>query len=302
MRFFTTWSFVFLFLFSSHVLGTPNTSILVGESYTGSYQFAKELSRLWDMPIFKMNNSLIPITEKFAQNRIERLRLRQGTLAILDSQSAYQRLSESPEVVVVSILWPNILYIIGSQTKTKLLDIHNTTPIHIHHNSDYFVATWSKLLPLENYNSSQFKWFTANDSQTILSKLGTDILIATAPYPIQAFDQFFKTNPGYHFIPLSEKLLSSNRQHYPWIIDRPLPANIYPSMDSAPLRLLTSFPVLIVRADASKAFIEKLLKILFSQRDSIEPHGLFRFLDPQNNQLFEKNYNFHRTSKKFFKL
>ncbi|MBF0287934.1 MAG: hypothetical protein HQM14_08955 [SAR324 cluster bacterium] len=303
MQFFITCILIFLFVLSNFcVQATPNVSILVGDRHTGSYQFAQELSRLWDTPVFRTNNSLIPVTEKFVQTRIERLRLRQGDLAIIDPQNAHQLLPKNPEIAAVSVLWPNILYIIGLPSKTRPLGIQSTTPIHIHQNSDYFVATWSKLLSLKNYNAAQFNWFTANEGQSILSKLNKDLLIVTAPYPIQELDLFFKKNPSYRLIPLSDELLASNRQHYPWIIDRSLPANVYPVVGAEPLRLLTSFPVLVSRTDAPKAFIQKLLEILFSQSSSIEPHTLFRFLDPQHNQLFEKNYPFHKISKKFFKL
>jgi len=278
----------------------PHFSVIAGERDTGSYQFAEEFSRLWGISAFNTKSSLIPVSEKTPDNRLKRLRLRQGDLAILDPKNAYQLLPQNPELAVISVLWPNVLYVISRQSELVELQISTPNTIHIHENSDYFVTTWSKLLSFQNYNPDQFQWFAAGQSQQVLSNLSEGVFLMTAPYPLQEIKQLLITDTSYKFIPLNEMLLVGNHQHYPWIITNLLPTNLYPSV-LQPLPMLTSYPVLIARVDTNPSFIQNVLKILFSQRDRLQPHALFQFLDPQNNQRF-KNYQFHPTSKKLFKL
>lgn len=287
-----------LFCFNSEA--APHFSIIVGKRDTGSYQFAEEFSRLWEVSAFKTNSFLVSASEKTPENRLKRLRLRQGDLAILDPKNAHQLLPQNPELAVISVLWPNVLYVISRQSALVELQISTPTTIHIHENSAYFVTTWSKLLSSQNYNPSQFQWFSAGQSEKVLSNLSEGLFLMTAPYPLQEMKQLLMADTSYKFIPLNEMLLADNHQDYPWIITSFLPTNIYPSA-FPPFPMLTSYPVLIARIDTNPAFIQKVLKILFSQRDLIQPHALFQFLDPQNNQRFQ-NYQFHPTSKKLFKL
>ena len=302
MRFFIWGGIVlgWLGLFCFNSQAAPHFSIIAGERDTGSYQFAEEFSRLWEVSAFKTNSFLVPVSERTPDNRLKRLRLRQGELAILDPKNAHQLLPQNPELAVISVLWPNVLYVISRQSELVELQISTPDTIHIHENSDYFVTTWSKLLSFQNYNPDQFQWFAAEQSQKVLSNLSEGLFLMTAPYPLQEIKQLLMTDTSYKFSPLNEMLLAGNHQHYPWIITSLLPTNIDPSAPQ-PLSMLTSYPVLIARIDTNPSFIQNVLKILFSQRDLIQPHALFQFLDPQNNQRF-KSYQFHPTSKKLFKL
>ncbi|MBF0279648.1 MAG: hypothetical protein HQM13_17750 [SAR324 cluster bacterium] len=221
-------------------------------------------------------------------------------MAILDAKSAHQLLPKYPEIAVISILWPNVLFVISHQLDIEKIQISTPKTIHIHENSDYFVTTWSKLLSSQNYKPDQFHWFHSEESQEILLNLKEGFFLMTAPYLLKELRQLLNTDTSYRLIPIDEMLLSGNQQHYPWLVTSFLPDNLYPSTPQ-PLPMLTSYPVLVARADTDSYFIEKVLTVLFSQRDLIQPHVLFRFLDPQKNQLF-KNYPFHRVSKQSFKL
>ena len=285
--------------------GASYYSILVGAQGTGSYQFAREFSRLWDVPEFEMLGSLVPIVEKKPENRLRRLRSRQGDFAILPPQEAHRLLAGNPEIVVITALWPNALHVITHQTKITALRVETPDSIYAHHNSAYFVVSWNKLLSLRKYKPSQFQWFAKENILETLSIPDNGTLFVTAPYPLQEIHQLL-LNPAYKLIPPEDRLITVNRENYPWLVSRPLPANIYPNSPQ-PVPTLTSYPVLVARSDTPNTIILQILKILFpsasaNHQVSILPHSLFRFLEPQINHLFKKNYHFHSESKKRFKL
>lgn len=298
---------IFIFLISCILLNTPtraisNQIILTDHHKTGSYQFAKELSRLWNVPAFEFENSLTVVTETSPQNRIERLRLRQGNFAILSPQNAYQILPENPEIVVISVLWPNVLYTISRSIDMIQLDTQNK--MYVHENSGYFVNTWSSLLKFEEYNPSQFQWYKNNRLHDILSNLEKEVVLMTGPYPIHEISQFLKNDLSYKFIPLEAQFLSSIQKRQPWIVSRFLPATLYPTVFQ-PIKLAMSFPVLVTRKDTSDAIdkvIQKVLSALYSQQNNARPHPLFRFIDLRNNQKFAKLFQFHPVSKRFFQF
>ena len=284
--------------------GEPHYSILVGAQGTGSYQFAKELSRLWDVSKYQMPGFLVPAVEKIPENRLRRLRSRQGDFAILAPQQA-RLLAGSLEIVVITVLWPNALHVISPQTEISTLRIETDHSLYVHLNTAYFVSSWSQLLPLQNYNPNQFQWFSEANSLATLSRLDNGALLITAPYPLQEIHRLL-LQPDYKLIPLDDRLISFNRERHPWLLSRPLPANIYPNTPQ-PVPTLTSFPVMVTRADTSHTLITQMLKILFpsvstNHQNSFHSHNLFRFLEAQNNLLFRNSFRFHSASKMFFKL
>ena len=281
--------------------GAPHYSILVGAQGTGSYQFAMEFSRLWKVSKFQMPGFLFPIVEKNTENRIRRLRSRQGDFAIISPQQAHLFLTRYPEISVITVLWPNALHVVTSQIETTALRVDTQDSFCIHHNSTYFVASWSQL---SYYDSNRIHWFTEENSLETLSSLENRVLLVTAPYPLKEIHHLL-LQPAYKLIPLDDWLITFNRTQFPWLSNRPLPANIYPNT-TQPVPTLTSFPVLITRVDTSLTLITQMLKILFpiasENHHGTFPHSLFRFLEPQNNFLFRNSYRFHMASKKRFKF
>lgn len=284
--------------------GAPHYSILVGAQGTGSYQFAMEFSRLWKVSKFQMPGFLFPIVVKNPENRIRRLRSRQGDFAIISPQQAHLSLTRYPEVSVITVLWPNALHVVTPQIEMTALGVDTHDSLSVHHNSTYFVNSWSQLITPGYYDPDRFHWFTEENSLETLAGLDNRALLVTAPYPLKEIHHLL-LQPAYKLIPLDDWLITFNRAQFPWLSDRPLPANIYPNTPQ-PVPTLTSFPVLITRVDTSLTLITQMLKILFPMASENQhgtfPHSLFRFLEPQNNFLFTNSYRFHMASKKRFKF
>jgi len=65
---------------------------------------------------------------------------------------------------------------------------------------------------------------------------------------------------------------------------------------------LASFSVLVARVDFPPDLTEKWLKLLYSQKNKINPHFLLSNWDSKYNSLFKDTYHFHPKSRAFFKF
>lgn len=275
-------SFVFLFWAAScsFAWAAPNYSILVGKQNSGSHQFAQEMVRLWQVPAFKMQGALLMAFEKNAQNRLLRIKNRQGDFTILSPQNAHKFLPENLEIAVISLLWPNVLSVLTTLPELAELNPDPSLSFYIQENSVYFVQTWNQIIPFEAYNPAQFQWFQPGE---IPSQAQT--LIVTAPPSLEAL----WLSRGYRLVPLSKAFQASNLQTHPWLALQKFSRN-----------RLTSFPVLVARADTSQNLVKKILNLLYSQKDAVRPHPLFQVLKPGENLLFQKSYRFHSGAKQYF--
>ena len=280
-------------MFPPFAHASSNYSMLVGKQGTGSYEFAQELERLWEIPAFQMESALMVVFEKNAQNRIRRLRNRQGDFTVLSAQEAHDLLPHNLEIAVISLLWPNVLYVLTDLPQLTELNPDPTLSFDIQDNSVYFAETWNQAIPFEDYNPAQFQWFQPSEGgEFFLQEAQT--LIVTAPYPLEAFPAL---SPFYRSIPVGKSLQSLNLQAHPWLTRQ----NFSNQKDSPPSsNFLTSFPILVARGDISENLVQKILNMLYSQQDFVRPHPLFRFLQPGNNQLFQESYRFHSAAKEYF--
>ena len=65
------------------------------------------------MPGVSFGSDLQPVPVMDGATRLERMRDQRGHLAIINGQEAWQLLPDHPQVKVVSVLWPNVLYLIS---------------------------------------------------------------------------------------------------------------------------------------------------------------------------------------------
>lgn len=280
---------------------SSKVALLVGNRDSGSYQFAEELARLWDMPHFQQQTSLVPVAAYSSEQRLKQLSLRQGDFAIVDPATAFAHLKDSPEISAVSVLWPNALHAISPNVDFLEIDAVIPPRLYVHENSEYFSVTWNQAFSFEQSDASQITWFDSAQASTLLSNLDDGVFLVTAPYPLLELEALFTENTELQLIPLDERLLSGNRQNFPWITNRLLPARVYSNL-LRPIQLSTSYPVLLTRSDTPPAIVEAMLAVLFSQQSAVRPHALFRFLDPQNNFPFAKHFRFHPVAQKHLRL
>ena len=94
-------------------LKTKQYLLLSGHENTASHQFANDLAEIWSMPGVSFGSDLQPVSAMDGATRLEQMRDQRGHLAIINGQEAWQLLPEYPQVKVVSVLWPNVLYLIS---------------------------------------------------------------------------------------------------------------------------------------------------------------------------------------------
>ena len=85
------------------------------------------------------------------------------------------------------------------------------------------------------------------------------------------------------------------------MIPKKLPPNTFPYQSESILGLKWH-PVLVGHSELSEKFVISLLKIIFSQKEKIIPHSLFKNLLISDNKIFRDIFSFHDSSKKMFRL
>ena len=94
-------------------LKTKQYLLLSGPENTASHQFAEDLAEIWSMPGVSFGSDLQPVSVVDGATRLKQMRDQRGHLAIINGQEAWQLLSDHPQVKVVRVLWPNVLYLIS---------------------------------------------------------------------------------------------------------------------------------------------------------------------------------------------
>jgi len=144
-----------LFFFRDFMEQTT-THNLTGSQGTGSYIFATELSRLWASSQ-KTNKSELVIRQEITEaNRLTQLSNNSISLAIIDAKSAHEELKKHSGLRVLSVLWKNWLYVLGT-VPGPFLSLESTQTLLVHDNSLYFAQVWKKLAP-----QSKINWFNSS--------------------------------------------------------------------------------------------------------------------------------------------
>jgi len=142
--------------FSGTLWSKPQHIILTGSQGTGSYIFATELSRLWASSRKTSNSELVIRPEISAANRLTQLSNNSISLAIIDAKSAHEELKKHSGLRVLSVLWKNWLYVLGT-VPGPFLSLESTQTLLVHDNSLYFAQVWKKLAP-----QSKINWFNSS--------------------------------------------------------------------------------------------------------------------------------------------
>ena len=282
--------------FSERIIFANNQKIiLTGSQKTGSYIFSKELSRLWESSKRNSTTKIVNKIEPSQKNRLEQISYNGVSLAIVDSKTAFEQLKKLPNLRVLSVLWRNWLYAIGSPQKT-VLTFENTKNFLIHENSFYFSQFWRSISP-----KSRFKWFNKNSIPNFENGLSDEVVIFTGPKYMHAIFFWLEQFAGIHLVATDKKIIKSINLNYKWIIPKKIPANTYP-YQSKSLLSITSHSVLVTNTSLADEFARDLLKIIFSQKGKINSHPLFKNLLIADNIIFRKVFPFHSSSKRVFRF
>lgn len=278
---------------------TAQMSIWAGDAGEGSHEFAKEFTRLWKMPGISKGGTFV-VKSAPSIRRLEGLLNRRGELAVLDAKTAYEQLSQYPQLGVISVLWPNVLHIISKIEPRSGLTIKTHKNLRLHRNSSYFAALWRETLNRKGITDGQLTWFGRSPNPESLAE-NQDAMILTAPYPVHELEVLFQNNPDYKLISLGKNLRDQLQKEHTWLVSHELPSGIYYKKKRS-LKTVASHPVLISRNDLSSSLAREVLKLLFEQSSSVNVHVLFQNLTIKNNLPFRKKFNFHPESKKYFRF
>ena len=277
------------------ITGNTQNIILTGAQETGSYEFVKELARIWTTSAKDLQEEFVPSPESSIETRLRKLENNRVTSAIIDAETAYLELENFPGLQVLSILWTNWLIILGKDLR-PYLNLSETKTMLVHENSLYFARVWNSLVPETNYN-----WFNANKLPDLSEGFSEENLVLTAPIPLKEINYLFEKFPGIKPLSIDERLVRTLRSKFKWLIPKKIPANSF-LYHSKPLQSVIWHPVMVVRKDFPLSKATKLLKLIYDQRNSLVPHPLFNNLRLTDNLPYQKIYSFHPALKSMLNL
>ena len=221
MRIITTIIFLLFWIcsFSGTLWSKPQQIILTGSQGTGSYIFATELSRLWASSRKTSNSELVIRPEISATNRLTQLSNNSISLAIIDAKSAHEELKNHTGLRVLSVLWKNWLYVLGT-VPGPFLSLESTQTLLVHDNSLHFAQLWKKLAP-----QSEINWFNRSSIPDFTDGFSEEVLVVTGPAPLSEINNWLEQFAGIRLLSLDQQLIQDLKLEYPWLEPQKLPAN-----------------------------------------------------------------------------
>ena len=285
----------FLIFFSAALWSKTQKIILTGSEFTGSHIFAKELSRLINLSKKKRDWELVSRVEISQETRLEQISNNGIHLAIVDAKTMYESFKKKSDIRVLSLLWKNWLYIIGT-VPSPFLSIESTNNFLIHENSIYFAKVWKEFSP-----NTKFKWFNEQSIPSFENGFSEEVLIFTGPSHLKEINYWLEKFAGIHLLSLEKRITEALILKNKWLLHHKLPSNSY-QYQTEPLTGLVWNPVLITHRNFPKDIAKDLLNIIFSQKEKINPHILFKNLLIEDNIAFRKVYPYHTSARNMFRL
>ncbi|MDP6382221.1 MAG: TAXI family TRAP transporter solute-binding subunit [SAR324 cluster bacterium] len=263
---------------------------------TGSYEFGQEMARLFGEALSENEYPLTVRPWSESSERLSMLRNRQADMAIIDAQSAHSDLGKDLRLRVVSVLWPNFLHAVVNRLTLAQPSILSARSMLIHPNAMHAAQVWTSMVP-----EAEPVWWDQQVRDLQNLGLVQDGLLITAPVPVMELRQMLGRFETLKLASLEPSFILRLRQNSPWWKKWKLAKGFYPGQTETVLGL-ASFSVLVARVDFPPDLTEKWLKLLYSQKNKINPHFLLRNLDTKYNSLFKDTYHFHPKSRAFFKF
>ena len=278
-------------------LKTKQYLLLSGPKNTASHQFADDMAEIWSMPGVSFGSDLQPVSAMDGATRLEQMRDQRGHLAIINGQEAWQLLPEYPQVKVVSVLWPNVLYLISRLQPPQIIPLTAARTVRAPLQALEVIRAWddqSPVLLLQEAN-----WFRQEETIETLEGFKEDVFLSWGSYPLQEIRALLNF-PGYYLTEAQDTLQKVWIQQLPWTRSYTLPAETYAGQPA--LQLLAEFPVLVVHETVPDSLVNNLLRSLFGHAESSNPRFLFRNLSPQHNLLFQQKLPYHSVARSFYRF
>ncbi len=281
--------------FSGSLWAKPQHIILTASQGTGSYIFANELSRLLSSSRKTNKSELVIRADVSAGNRLTQLSNNRVSLAIIDAKTAHEQLKKHPGLHVLSVLWKNWLYVLGT-VPGPFLSLESTQTLLVHDNSLYFAQVWKKLAP-----QSEITWFNGSSIPDFTDGFSEEVLAVTGPVPLREINNWLEQFAGIRLLALDQQLIRSLRLNFPWLMPHKLPVNSF-SYQAEALTGIVWNPVLVVRGDFPEKLATTLLSLMFSQKETLNPQFLFKNIVRTDNVVYRKVYPYHAAAKKMFRF
>ena len=281
--------------FSGTLWAETQHIILTDSEGTGSYIFASELARLVSASKKTNKSQLVARAEISAKNRLTQLSNNQISLAIIDAKTAHEQLNKHPGLYVLSVLWKNWLHVMGT-VPGSFLSLDSSQTLLVHDNSLHFAKLWKKLAP-----QSQINWFNSSRIPDFKDGFSEEVLVVTGPAPLKEINKWLEQFAGIRLLSLDQQLMQALESEYPWLKQQKLPANIF-SYQIETLLAAAWNPVLVTSRNFPEQFALTILNFMFSKKDALNPHFLFRNLVLTDNNAFQKIYPYHSAAKTMFRF
>ena len=285
----------FICSFSGALWAKTQHIILTASQDTGSYIFANELTRLLSSSRKTNELELVIRADVSAENRLTQLSNNRVSLAIIDAKTTHEQLKKHSGLQVLSVLWKNWLYILGT-VPGPFLSLESTQSLLVHDNSLYFAQVWRKMAP-----QSKITWFNGSSIPDFTDGFSEEVLAVTAPVPLREISNWLEQFAGIRLLALDQQLIRSLRLNFPWLMPHKLPVNSL-SYQAEALTGIVWNPVLVVRGDFPDKLATTLLNLMFSQKETLNPQFLFKNIDGTDNIAFQKVYPYHAAAKKMFRF
>ena len=285
-----------LIIFSS-ILSLPafaQTVLLTDHLGSGSYEFGQEMKRLGLASRGNQIDALTIRPIKESSERLDMLKNRQAGLAILDAKSSYLNLGKDLRLRVVTVLWPNFLHVIVNRMTLTQPSILNARTLLVHPNAIQAARVWTSMIP-----DGQLIWWDQQHHGLQNQGMLHDGMFMSAPTPLKEIHEILRKFSTLSLASLEPSFVLKMRQNFPWWKKWKLGKGFYPGQ-SQTLEGLVSFSVLVARVDFPPDQTEQWLKMLYQQKEKLNPHILFRNLDAKHNSLFKNTFYFHSKSHSFF--
>ncbi len=270
---------------------------LVGAQPSASSQFLQDLSEIWRMPGVSDGSTLQPVTVPTGKERLERMRNRRGHLAILSGEDAHLLLPKAPQLRVVTVLWPNVLHLIGRSQKVAALPAASSQTLRAPLGAFEVVRAWDAQSPRPMLQETT--WFQPNQTLTALEDFREDVFLFWGGYPLRELRKLLQF-PEFQLLSAEPNLQRAWREQLPWTRTLTLPPNTYPQTPE--LELLAAFPVLVAHETVPDALVRSLIREIFDHAQSSNPRAMFRNMSPQHNALFRRDLPYHPAARRAFRF
>ena len=281
--------------FSGTLWAKPQHIILTNSQGTGSYIFANELARLLASSRKTSNSQLMIRSEISVENRLSQLANNKISLAIIDAKTAHEQLNNYPGLRVLSVLWKNWLHVMGT-VPGPFLSLESTQTLLVHDNSLHFAPLWKKLAP-----QSEINWFNSSSIPDLTDGFSEEVLVVTGPAPLSEINNWLEQFAGIRLLSLDQQLIQALKLEYSWLNPQKLPANTF-SYQVETLSAASSNPVLVTSGNFPEKRAVTILNLIFSQKDVLNPHLLFKNLVLADNIAYRKTYPYHSVAKTVFRF